>query len=149
MKIPMILFDQKCVADPARKGGARSPAAFTLLEVLIAMALFFMAVFAILDCTMQGLRAARSLDRNAPDVGLVVWQLMVTNRLDMDTASGDFDKPYEGFRWEWERQEEGTNGLFGFNVFIHGDMDGRPYESRTRLLLWRPQWLTSNPRARP
>lgn len=133
----------------ASSGEELSGGAFTLLEVLIAMGLFFLAVFAILDCTMQGLRAARALERNAPDVGLVAWQLVVTNRLEVDSAQGDFEAPYEGFRWEWDRREERTNGLYSFNLTIRGGVDGRPYESKARLLLWRPQWSQKTPGVRP
>lgn len=129
-----------CQGRPRREAGGGSDAAFTLLEVLIAMGLFFMAVFAILDCTNQGLRAARALDRNVPDVGLVAWELITTNRIDADSASGDFDRPYERFRWRWDRWEAGTNGLYRFNIVIAGEVEGRPYESQTELLLWRPRW---------
>jgi hypothetical protein len=112
---------------------------FTLLEVMIAMALFFMAVFAILNVITQGLGAARSFQREWPDVGLLTADLLLTNRLDEGIEEGDFGEYHPGFQWRREIVEVATNGLFRVNFSIHGAVDGRQLESTVNLLVWRPE----------
>jgi len=112
--------------------------AFTLLEVMIALAIFFMAVFAILGAVSQGLSAARSLQVVVPDVGMVVADLMLTNRLEEDFQEGDFGDLYPGFTWSREIVEAATNGLYQVNITIRGPGAVRGYQSDTSLYLWRP-----------
>jgi hypothetical protein len=118
---------------------------FTLLEVMIAMALFFMAVFAILNVVSQGLRAARSFQREWPDVGLLTAELMLTNRLEEGIEEGDFGEFHPNFQWRREIVEIATNGLFQVNFSIHGAVDGRHLESTVNLFLWRPDSQTVLP----
>jgi len=75
---------------PAGPSGARSRAAFTLLEVMIAMAIFFMAIFAILGLVAQNLQVARGLSMGEVDFSTVAAELALTNRLDEGTTTGDF-----------------------------------------------------------
>ena len=127
---------------PLERGeGARRPArgAFTLLEVMIAMAIFCMAVFVILESTSQGLRAARSLQLNQPDVAMVVAELMLTNRLADSAIEGDLGDFYPGFTYRIEPPEEiFTNGFYQVDITILGPGVSAPYESKTSLYLWRP-----------
>jgi Tfp pilus assembly protein PilV len=113
--------------------------AFTLLEVMMAMALFFMAVFAILDATSQSLRAARSLRVNFPDASALAADLYVTNRLEEGELSGDFGELYPEFRWRRSIQERETNGLFQVEFVISGQSGGREMVYTNTLLLWRPE----------
>jgi hypothetical protein len=113
--------------------------AFTLLEVMIAMALFFMAVFAILDATNQSLRAARSLRVNFPDASALAADLYVTNRLEEGELTGDFGELYPEFRWRRTIQERETNGLFQVEFIISGYSGGREMLYTNTLLLWRPE----------
>jgi hypothetical protein len=112
--------------------------AFTLLEVMIALAIFFMAVFAILDCTSQSLGAARRLQLNEPDVGMLVADLMLTNKLEEGMEEGDFGDAYPGFTWTREIFEVATNGFFEVDLTVVGNVANRPYASATALYLWRP-----------
>jgi len=116
------------------KGGG-----FTLLEVMVAMALFFLAVFAILDLTAQSLRAARSLQVQVPDASTLVADLWLTNQFEEGVEFGDFDVLYPGFEWRREIYERETNGLYQVDFVIHGTLAGHPYESTNSVLLWRPQ----------
>lgn len=118
---------------------------FTLLEVMIAMALFFMAVFAILNVVSQGLRAARGFQREWPDVGLLTTELLLTNRLVEGIEEGDFGEFHPNFQWRREIVEIATNGLFQVRFSIHGAVDGRQLESTVSLLLWRPDSQTVLP----
>ena len=111
--------------------------AFTLLEVLVAMALFFLAIFAILDLTAQSLRAARSLQIQVPDASSLAADLLLTNRLEEGVEFGDFDVLYPGFEWRREIYERESNGLYQVDFVIRGALAGHPYESTNSLLLWR------------
>src|ERR1043165_1447678 len=75
--------------------------AFTLLEVMIALALFFMAMFAILQLISGTLRNARALQQNEPDPGMVLamTQLATTNIFTEAVETGDFHewKMYPGY----------------------------------------------------
>ena len=74
----------------------RSRTAFSLLEVMIACGIFFMAVFAILAMVSSVLRNARSLRRVELDAGMVAAQVCNTNKLYEGTESGDFGNLYPG-----------------------------------------------------
>jgi hypothetical protein len=133
------------------RGRVAAGRAFTLLEVMIALAIFFMAVFAILDCTSQSLSAARRLQLNVPDVALALADsnLLLTNRVPEGTVEGDFGEAYHGFSYLQEPPEEVySNGLYQVQITILGPGVTRPYESSTSLLLWRPEWPRLNPGVR-
>ena len=122
-----------------RRCPRRRPAGgFSLLEVMIALLIFFMAVFVILDSASQSLRAARGLQMNLPDIGPVMADLMLTNKLEEGLVEGDFGDLYPDFTWTRETFEVATNGLFQLDVTVRGFSQNRPFESTTSLLLWRP-----------
>ncbi len=117
-------------------------AAFTLLEVLIAMGIFFMAIFAILDLVAQNVRAARRIQPDSIDASSLAAELMLTNRLEEGSMSGDFGDLYPGYSWSRDIYLVSTNGLFqvDFKVF----RDGAAEDSTMSILLYRPD---SNVRA--
>jgi hypothetical protein len=138
---------QRCEGQP---GCSRSLPGFTLLEVLIAMGIFFMAVFAILDATNQALRAARSLQVNLPDASAFAANLYLTNRLEEGRTALNFEDVYEanlypGFTCERDIFLVGTNGLFQVDFVIAGVSAGRPVVLTNTLLLWRPQSASAIP----
>lgn len=112
--------------------------AFTLLEVLIAMGIFAMAIFAILDLVNQNLRAARLLQPHSVDPTLVIQDLMLTNRLEESSTSGDFGKSYPGYTWTRDIFLVSTNGLFEVDVAVFRDGGGENDVSKMSLLLFRP-----------
>jgi hypothetical protein len=127
-------------ANPGRR-------AFTILEVIIACALFFMVSFAILGMVSQGLVGARSLQQKQPDAGLLAAELTLTNQLIEGVESGDFEElypgVYTGYTWTREVMEEGSNGLFRVTFAIHGPGGGRNKKGGdsttvSSILLWRP-----------
>lgn len=128
--------------------GARCPTraaarAFTLLEVFIATALFFMAVFAVLSLVGTALRSARVLQQKEPDVGMLMMDLMLTNRLYEGTESGDFEEiapgAFRGYSWRRDITQVATNGLFKVEFLISRNVGQRPVESRMDILLYRPE----------
>jgi hypothetical protein len=96
-----------------------SDAAFSLLEVMIASFIFFMAIFAILAMVSNVLRNARSLRRVELDAGMVAAQLSITNKLTEGTQSGDFGNLYPDYSWEADQYEVGTNGLWQVDIVVH------------------------------
>ena len=113
-------------------------AAFTLLEVMLAITIFFMAMFAILGLLTSGVRAASMLRNNGPTAGMILAQLSATNILVEGSQSGNFrDVPiYEGYQWAANIREVDTNGLFQADVMIV-DSKGNQFSTMSALL-YRP-----------
>ena len=83
--------------DKNRDKRRATQAAFTLIEVVIAVAIFFMAMFAILGVLSTELHAASILRNNGPTAGMVAGQLSLTNKLEEGSDSGDFGEIYSGY----------------------------------------------------
>lgn len=102
-----------------RAGTKRIPAAaFSLLEVMIACAILFMAVFAILGLVSNTLRNARGLRRVEVDAGMVAAQVYKTNKLYEGVQSGDFGNLYPDYSWETSTFEAATNGLWQVDIVV-------------------------------
>jgi len=113
---------------------------FTLLEVMIALAIFFMAIFAILQSTSQSLGAARLLQQkeSTPDLGILIGELSLTNKVEEGILDGDFGDYYPGAAWTREINSVATNGLFQVDFTIRWFNGKKPMESRSSILLWSP-----------
>src|SRR5262249_10562008 len=88
--------------------GNRSLSAFTLIEVMIACGIFFMATFAILALVASSLRNARALQRGDVDAGMAaaqIFQLLKTNRQADISGSGDFGENHPGYTYEFASGE--------------------------------------------
>jgi hypothetical protein len=119
-------------------GGAvkrTSRRAFTLLEVMIAVAIFFMASFSILELLTQTVRSARSLTQNTPSAAMVAADLSLTNKLEEGFEFGDFRPLYPHYSWEREIISAATNGFFRVDFVVYRD---RTVGSRMSILLFRP-----------
>ena len=99
--------------------------AFTLLEVIIACAIFFMVAFAILELVATSLKAAKKLQTREPDPGIILHALSLTNRFEEGQMAGDYEDiapgMYPGYRWEAFITEVGSNGLFQVDVLTYND----------------------------
>ena len=120
-----------------RDGRAPRRIAFTLIEVMIAVGIFFMAMFALLGVLSAGLHAASLLRSNAPTPGMAVALsgVTLTNKLEEGPQPGDFGELYPDFKWELNKSEYMTNGLFMIDVKVY--RQGQPY-SGMQLLLFKP-----------
>jgi type II secretion system protein I len=122
--------------------GRQPFAGFTLLEVMIAMAVFFIVVFAVLGMVVQSLGAARALQRPQPDFSILASALTLSNVLEEGTDSGDFEDLGPEFRdWQWERQiiEVGSNGLFQVDFFIsRRDGGSKQVAESMSVLMYKP-----------
>jgi len=119
--------------------GPRHLLAFSLLEVMIACGIFFMAVFAILALVSGSLRTARSLRRVEVDAGMVAAQLLIkTNRFSEGTQSGDFGEVYPDYSWEYECSQIETNGLMQFDILVFRHGSRAPVDTMS-ILLFSPE----------
>ena len=118
----------------------RTGRAFTLLEVMIAIAIFFMCVFLILELVSTNLRHVQRLQKPAVDIGSLASELSLTNRLEEGGDSGDFGAMYPGVSWSRQITMVGTNGLFQVDfTVLDGSGGGRfPAESKLSIFLYRP-----------
>jgi hypothetical protein len=123
----------------------RAPAgqsAFSLLEVMIAIALFFGAAFAILSVVSGGLANARALQRPQVDAAAVASIYSTTNKIVETTDSGDLGDllgdSYHGYTWESSSVEVQSNKLFLVNFTIYSPAPGHPVFSQISTLFFRP-----------
>jgi general secretion pathway protein I len=124
------------------KGPGKQSQGFTLLEVLIAMGIFFMAVFAVLHLTSQSMASARMLQRPPLDFNNVIIDIFMTNRVEEGLESGDFGDLFPGLTWSRNISEVSTNGLFQVDVTITERGRTRVAEHTASLLLFRPESST-------
>ncbi|MGB0579490.1 MAG: prepilin-type N-terminal cleavage/methylation domain-containing protein [Limisphaerales bacterium] len=113
-------------------------AAFTLLEVMIAVAVFFVAVFAILNLVSQNLRYIQNLQKPQVDIASLAVELSLTNSLEEGIVSGDFGDVYPNASWTRDVYEAGTNGLFGADFVVTEDNGSTRVETKLSILLYRP-----------
>ncbi len=121
---------------------SRNKLAFTLLEVMIAVGIFFVAIFAILNLTNQSLHAARSLEPVHVDATALAAQLSLTNRLEEGPIPPEmvaqFEKLYPAYRCEGTVSEVRTNGFFQVDFTIYSVSQTRVVSSQSSVLLYRP-----------
>jgi len=127
----------------SRTSRPRSYAAFTLLEVIIASAIFFIAGFAILELVTRSISAARSLQQREPDAGMIAASLSLTNQLIEGTETGDFEELagnlYPDYSWGRDVYEVGSNGLFQVDFYVINDKRSGAEPVKMSILLYRPQ----------
>jgi type II secretion system protein I len=121
----------------------RPDAAFTLMEVMIAMAVFSVVVIAILGMVVQSLNAARRLQKPMPDFSILASTLTLSNVLEEGFESGDFQelgKEYEGYTWERQIIEVGSNGLFqvDFMIFDNRKRGSHEVTESLSILMYKP-----------
>ena len=92
---------------------------FSLIEVMIAMFVFFIVVFAILGMVVQSVGAARALQKQHADCGLVASMFSLSNTLEEGSYSGDFQDLVPGYTWDAEVVEAGSNGFFQIDIAVH------------------------------
>jgi len=109
-----------------------------LVEVMVALGVFFMAMFTILGLVSNSLRNARALQRKTVDAGMVAAELSLTNKLVEGLETGDFGDIYPEFEWTRDIYEVQTNGLFQVDMIVQRRAGGA-VESKMSILLFRPE----------
>jgi len=122
-------------ANPAHGG-------FSLLEVMIAIGIFFTSVFLILELTSQHLRTARIMQTMDVDRSSLPALLSMTNFLEIGPLPIDIKMAYEdshpGVTVDGKIEEAATNGLFRVDYTIHWLAENNMRKTRNSILLWRP-----------
>src|SRR6187402_2592433 len=94
----------------------RSQCAFTILEVMIALAIFFACTFGILALVSQSLRQARALRAINMDARSAIALLSLTNQLAEGPIPPEivdaFQRENPAFALMGEIRQVDTNGLF-------------------------------------
>jgi general secretion pathway protein I len=121
-----------------RLRGSDARAAFTLLEVMIALSIFFIAMFAILDLTGRCLKSAHALQQPIVDATSLAAELSMTNRLEEGVESGDFGDLYPGYTWTRAIYQVRTNGLFQVDFAVVAPAPQARIDSQMSILLYRP-----------
>jgi hypothetical protein len=111
------------------------------MEVVIAAAIFFLAVFAILALVSNMLRNARQLRHIEVDAGMVAAQLFKTNRFSEQVESGDFGSAYPDYSWSTESIEAMTNGLWQFNITVNRRGQSEPVDQMS-IFIFSPESST-------
>ncbi len=126
----------------------RRQQAFTLIEVMVAIALFFMCTFAILGLTSQLLKNARIFQsKKSPGVALVHgWYTSKTNRVtegevnveftDISPDLGELYRDYYAVILA-EPNEEMTNGLWNVTYTVF-NRKTRQVDSTVNTFYWDP-----------
>lgn len=123
-----------------------SSGGFSLVEVMVALAIFFMAVFTILGLLSTVLSNARALQNRKPaDAGMVAaYLLSVTNQISEGLQSGtfedlgDFGGKYRDYEWTFDAREIETNGLWQVDCIVQKRPSGQ-LESKLSFFVYSPQ----------
>ncbi len=126
----------------------RCERAFSLLEVMIALAIFFMCTFAILGLTTQLLQNARAFQtKKTPGVALIhAWYTSMTNRVTEGEFSGslsdisdDLGREYPDYEYSilTEPDPNMTNGLWDVTYRIFNRRTHQ-VESEVATFYWDP-----------
>lgn len=128
----------------------RRCSAFSLLEVMIALGIFFIALFAILGLVSQLLRNARAFqNKKAVDAGMVhAYFLSVTNKVTEGFESGEFSDlaefngQYRDYSWEKDTTFFASNGLWQVDYRVLNRRNGS-VESAISTLYFDPTTQSS------
>jgi Tfp pilus assembly protein PilV len=119
--------------------------AFSLLEVMVAVAIFFMCIFSILGLVSRSLRQARELRPVEADAKSAITLLSLTNRLEEGVLPPEiveaFERQNPGYTIAGQIYEVATNGLFRIDFTVGGASSGErkiAVTSDTSILLFRP-----------
>ena len=117
--------------------------AFTLLEVMIAIGIFFLGAFAILSLISQSLSNAQRLKHPLVDASAIVAQLSLTNALTEGPVSGNLGdvlgKTLADYNYQGQITEVRSNHLYSADFFIFSVKNNRDPVARTSTLFFRPQ----------
>ena len=128
-----------CDAPFALCGRPGPDGGFTLMEVMIAMFVFFIVVFAILGMVVQSLGAARALQVQRPDAGMLASMISLSNTLEEGFEGGDFEEIFPDYRWERQIVEVGSNGFFQVDfVVFKKNAQGKEISEPLSILMYKP-----------
>jgi prepilin-type N-terminal cleavage/methylation domain-containing protein len=119
--------------------------AFTLLEVMIAIAIFFVASFAILGLISSSLNNVRRLQRPSVDASPVLARYAATNSLVEGTYQGNLGEPellgkdYRDYNYVVGIEEVASNHLYAVECKISQNSGNREVISDLTTVIYKPQ----------
>jgi len=117
--------------------------AFSLLEVMIAVGIFFVGAFAVLTLVSESLANAQRLKHPLVDASSILSQLSLTNQFIEGPYSGNLGdilgKDYAEFDWEGEINEVRSNHLYSADFVIFNVKNRHDPVAQTSALFFRPQ----------
>jgi len=120
----------------------RAARAFTLLEVMIAVGILFMCLFAVLALTSNSLASARKLQLHknmdaATFESMVYVQYFNTNQMDQDGEDDiDLGDDFPGVKCHVDWTEVKTNGLRDMRVVVTDSQRG---QIESHFFLYKPE----------
>jgi hypothetical protein len=116
--------------------------AFTLLEVMIAVGILFMCLFAVLALLSNSLATARKLQQHrtidaGTVAGLIYVQLSNTNQVSEGRVDIDLEEMYPGYKCDVDLQEAATNGLCDIEYRVTDPK--RQYDLHSHFLMYLPK----------
>ena len=135
-----------------RASGHREVSGFSLIEVVVAVALFAMAATVLTSSFVNALLArerAAANDRYAADLTIARRQLLLEPNREDAIDGGFVPTPHNGeARWSAEIRPTNVVDLFRTVLTVEFDapMEDRPAVHRESLLLLRPTWSESDER---
>ncbi len=116
--------------------------AFTLLEVMVAVAIFFAAVVAVLELVSQNLRLAQAFQQARPNPADLAAEIALGTTMQEGTETGDFGEFYLGSTWTQDTVLLGTNGLYRVDLTVQELIGEKTIENKMSVLLYRPDKTT-------
>jgi hypothetical protein len=111
---------------------------------MIAIMIFFMCAFAILELISASLTNVRRMQRPLVDASPVLARFAATNKLVEGTYSGSLGDPdllgkeYQNFNWTAEITEVASNHLYSVDCVVNPTHDSREVVSHLSTLLYKP-----------
>jgi Tfp pilus assembly protein PilV len=117
--------------------------AFSLLEVMVAVGIFFVGAFAILTLVSESLANAQRLKHPLVDASAILSQMSLTNQFVEGPYSGNLGdilgKDYAEFNYEGQINEVRSNHLYSADFFIFNVKNRHEPVAQTSALFFRPQ----------
>jgi prepilin-type N-terminal cleavage/methylation domain-containing protein len=140
-----IKLSNALAARPFPGGKAAGRGAFSLLEVMVAIAIFFVGSFAILSLISASLANVARLQRPTVDASPVLARYAATNSLIEGTYQGSLGEPqllgkeYADFNYIVDIEEIASNHLYSVRCVIMPAMGHKNAVSDMMTVLYRPQ----------
>lgn len=112
-------------------------AGFSLLEVMIAVGIFFMVSFAVLALVSRCLKQAAALEHVHSPITAIAAQTTSTNQLEEGVETGDFGEVFPEYRWTREVVLL-TNGLYEVYLNVSRSGQSKP-DSELTIRVFLPQ----------
>jgi len=99
---------------------------FTLIEMVVAVSVFVVAVFAILQLVATNLNVVKSISEQnrKPDISDLAMQTMVDAQMGIleegleDVLDEEFEQMFPDWRWARDVFLVGTNGLYRVRIYL-------------------------------